>query len=92
MQSPDHGYRDCEDDKVHDDVKRLIHNDVSGRAEAASLDIYVPVCAERAALQCTGQEDTRRPCGNEDIQTQSKAEEVFSGEEAAVETDEGDLD
>lgn len=43
-------------------------------------------------MQCTGQEDTRRPCGNENIQTESKAEEVFSGEEAAVETDEGDLD
>ncbi|GAT27824.1 mitochondrial translation initiation factor [Aspergillus luchuensis] len=92
MQSPNHRYRDCEYDKVHDHVESLIHNDESGRAEAVSLDIYVPVGAKRAALQCTGHEDTRRPCGNEDIQAEGEAKEAFSSEEAAVEANEGDLD
>lgn len=92
MQSPNHRYRDCEDDKVHDHVESLIDNDESGRAEAVSLDIYIPVGAKRAALQCTGHEDTRRPCGNEDIQAEGEAKEAFSSEEAAVETDEGNLD
>lgn len=87
MQSPNHRYRDCENDKVHDHVERLVNNDESSCAEAASLDIYIPVGAKRAALQCTGQEDTRRPCGNEHIQAEGEAKEAFSGEEAAVETD-----
>ena len=92
LQAPDHGDGEGQDDKVHDDVEGLIHDEERVSVEAVAIDALVPVGAQRAALQGTGEEDARPPEPDQRVQAERHPLEGFHGKQPAVETDDGDLD
>ena len=61
VQSPDHRDWSSKNNKIYGHVEGLVYDDVCGRAEAVSLDVSVPVCAEGSALECTGQKNSHGP-------------------------------
>lgn len=91
LQAPDHGHRQTQDDKVHDDVEDLIDNDKQLTVEAFSRDAMIPVSMQRSTLHCTCDEDCSPPGADEAVDSETNMLEYRNRENSAIEADDRDL-
>lgn len=91
LQAPDHGHRQTQNDKVHDDVEDLVDNDKQLTVEALARDSVIPISTQRSALHCTCYEDCSPPRANETVESETNMLEYRDRENSAIEADDGDL-
>ena len=92
LEVPDHRNGEGKDGEVHDDVEDLVGDKELVLVEALGIEPRIPEAFQRTTLQTTSDDDTHGPGNDESVKGKGDALELGSGEDAAIETDDGCFD